>query len=179
MNGKSLTVFFTSIAIATAAMPTTATNAQTDNTVQFICSQGFDRDSGQRLPTTFAWHKQGKTALIRWKTPWGNGITPQQRCEQVSPRFQQAYDNGTLNFITNGTMNGQPVICTAKEQGGQCQTVLMTLRAEDNSLQMLNQLKDVLGGRTTGPVVHSSGASQTYYRVDIDKFLETAPVEPE
>jgi hypothetical protein len=179
MNWKLVTTTIATAAIATATLSIAAIEASANQEVKFVCGQSFDQSSGQRYPTTYAWNNRGKTQVIQWRRPWGTGVTPQQRCEQVSPRFQEAYTNGSLKFLTNGTLNGQPVICTAKEQGGQCQTVLMTLRPEDNSLQILKQLQSVLGGRVTGPVVHSSGTAQAYYQVDIENFLRTAPVEQE
>jgi hypothetical protein len=84
--------------------------------VQFICSEGFDRVSTRRLPTTYAWTQRGKIAIVRWKTEQFPGYPPQRRCHEVSPRFQEAYENGTLQFITNGMMNRQPVICTTRQR---------------------------------------------------------------
>jgi len=59
------------------------------------------------------------------------GYSAKTRCEQVSPRFQEAYDKGTLNYMTNGTWKGQngkdkPVICAASVLGGDCETLLFT-----------------------------------------------------
>jgi Circadian oscillating protein COP23 len=179
MNWKLIATVLTTSAIATTAAIASMPEASANSGVKFVCGESYDASSGQRYPTTFAWNTRGKIPLVRWKTPWGTGITPQQRCAAVSPRFQEAYNNGTLKYITNSTKNGQPVICTTSQHGGPCQTVLMTLRSGDNSLQILSQLRDVLGGRATGPVVHSSGAPQAYYQVDIDNFLNTAPVEEE
>jgi hypothetical protein len=145
--------------------------------VQFICNESFDKETGARMPTTFAWADRGKIAVVRWRTEEFSGYPPQERCNEVSPRFQEAYDNGTLKMITNGTINNQPVICTATEYRGKCQTLLMTLRESDDSLQLLNSFKDILNGRSTGPILHSSGTAQVYYQVDIETFLRTAPVE--
>lgn len=145
--------------------------------VQFICNQSFNKGTGERLPTTFAWTERGKIAVVRWKTEEFSGYSPQKRCDEVSPRFQEAYNRGTLKMITNGKMNNQPVICTATEYRGECQTLLMTLRSTDDSLQVLNSFKDVLNGRGTGPILHNSGTAQVYYQVDIETFLRTAPVE--
>ncbi|NJO93899.1 MAG: hypothetical protein HC820_05220 [Hydrococcus sp. RM1_1_31] len=152
-------------------------NAQENERVQFICGESFDKQTNRRLPTTFAWTHRGKMALVRWKTEQFPGYPPQRRCEEVSPRFQEAYNSGTLGMITNGTMNNQPVICTTTEQDGACQNLLMTLRSQDNSLKVLKEFEDILNGRGVGPVVHSSGTPQRFVELDIQKFLNTAPVE--
>lgn len=158
--------------------PEPAKNETKENQkVQFICNESFDKETGARMPTTFAWADRGKIAVVRWRTEEFSGYPPQERCNEVSPRFQEAYDNGTLKMITNGTINNQPVICTATEYRGKCQTLLMTLRPSDDSLQVLNSFKDILNGRSTGPILHSSGTAQVYYQVDIETFLRTAPVE--
>jgi hypothetical protein len=166
------------IALASIPLATVTINAAEPG-VQFICSQGYDPDSGERQPTTFIWTASKKIALIRWKKNWGNFISPQQRCEAISPRFQKAYESGTLQFITNGMMNGQPVICTTRSNGGACQTLLMTLRQEENSFKTLVELKGLLDGTQVTPITHSSGNSQVYYEVDIDKLIRNAPDQSE
>jgi Circadian oscillating protein COP23 len=177
MNKKSPTgllvaATITLIGLISAIPPTTA---QTQ--VQFTCNQSYDQQSDRRFPTTFAWTSKGKTAVIRWVKNLG-GYSPQDRCQDVSPRFQEAYDNGTLNLITNGKVKGQPVICTAKEYDAACETVLMTLRPKEDSLKILNNLKDIFeGSRQVGPIKNSSGIPQIYYQIDIEEFFRNAPVE--
>jgi Circadian oscillating protein COP23 len=171
-----LTFLLTGTFVAPALISTIA-QSKAESPVKFICNQSFDQEKNNNLPTTFAWHSKGKTALIRWETKYFRNYSPQRRCEEVSPRFQQAYENGSLNLITNGRMNNQPVICTARKYGAACDTLLMTLRPEDNSLQVLNVFKEILDGRQKGPVKHSSGTPQIYYQINIDEFLRNAPVE--
>ena len=149
--------------------------AQTET--EFICAESYDPETEQRTPTTFAWTPRGKIAVIRWSTEDFSEYSPQKRCQEVTSRFHQAYHNDTLGLITNGTMNNQPAICTAKEAGGACDTLLMSLRSEDNSLKILNHLRRLFYGEQVGPIKHSSGIPQVYYRMDIEKFLRTAPVE--
>ncbi len=178
----TLALTLTTTIITAAFINPISRQAKAESTVQFLCRSSFDEEQGTRLPTTLAWTSRGKIAVIRWVKQLG-GKSPQERCEAVSPRFQEAYQKGSLSFITNGKMNKQPVICTAKEYGGKCETLLMTLRPEDersekdNSLKILNSLKETLNGRGVGPIKHSSGVPQVYYRVDMDDFLQTAPVE--
>ena len=177
MKLKLLTTGLLSIAVTLGA--STVKEVRANSEAEFICADSYDGESEQSLPTTFAWTPHGKVAIIRWETEdfLNAGFSPQERCEAVSPRFQEAYDNNTLGLITNGQMNARPVICTSNESGGECVTLLMTLRPEDNSLRVLQSLKQILNMEQVGPIKHSSGIPQVYYEVDIENFLETAPVE--
>jgi hypothetical protein len=162
-------------------MTSMLSQAKADDGVRFICASGYDQKADKRFPTTYGWTSRGKIAVIRWKYPWFNSqtITPDKRCEEVSSRFQSAFDNQSLSYITNATANGQSVICTAKKIDGPCETILLTLRSEDDSVRILDELKDRLRGRSTKPIEHSSARPQVYYKIDMKKFLETAPVEKE
>lgn len=104
---------------------------------------------------------------------------PNKRCEEVSPRFQTAYENDSLQYLTNGTINKEPVICTARSEGGDCDTLIMTLRRNiDDPKPILAQLADTFKGRSTGPIRHSSNKA-IYIQVDMEDFLKNAPVEPD
>ncbi|WP_196527922.1 COP23 domain-containing protein [Nostoc commune] len=184
MNSKLIVSLFTGCVLAATcitSMISQASQAKADDGVRFICASGYDQQTDKRFPTSYAWTTRGKIAIIRWKYPWFNSqtITPEQRCEQVTSRFQTAYNNQSLSYITNGTANGQAVICTAKQVDASCNTVLLTLRPQDDSLQILDELKEILRGRSTRPIEHSSKKPQVYYKIDIKKFLQTAPVEKE
>jgi Circadian oscillating protein COP23 len=148
---------------------------------KFICSQSFDKQTNRRLPTTFAWTTRGKIAVVRWESQQFPGYPPERRCQEVSPRFQRAFDDGSLKVLRNGNLQGKPVICAVKKETETCSTsnILMTLRPTDNSFAMLNNLKDIFSGRQVGPIRHSSGDRQAAFEVDIDQFLRTAPVEKE
>ena len=147
--------------------------------IQFACGQSYDRQSEQYLFTTFAWNSQNKKPIIIWnnETFSDSGFDPQTRCEKVSPRFQEAYANQTLNYLTHGTMNGQSVICTSDQAGGECQTLLLTLLPEDDPLQTLEQLSDVFLGYASSPLQQSSEdpvtevGDRVYVEVDIEEFL--------
>ena len=185
MNIKLLgTVSIASLLVASCSKPTTssqytAQETKSDTGTEFICREGYDQTADKQLPTTYAFTGGQKRAIIRWSTEYfsGSGWDPKSRCEEVSPRFQTAYDNKTLNFITNGTMNNQPVICTALEDGGPCADLLITLLPTDNGLELATELGQIFNGRSTGPMRHSSGNSQVYIQVDIEEFIRNAPVE--
>jgi hypothetical protein len=173
-----LVMFGCSVATIATGLTVHLSAAQAEQGVQFICAQVFDKQKN-RLPTTLAVTPRGKVAVIRWVSSMGAMYSQQKRCEEVSPRFQEAYNNGTLNLITNGVWNRQPVICTVSKLGDGCHTLLMTLRSGDDSLKLLNELKNILNGRQRGPIKHSSGIPQAYVQINIQEFLQSAPVEPE
>ena len=181
---KSITL--ATICVVTAfgmSMTTTPEAVAGEEDTKFICASGFDKSTNQHFPTTYAWRKRGKVAVVRWKYNWvkNSELTPQQRCQQVTSRLQTAYNNNSINYLTNGTENGQRVICTAREKGGACDTTILTLRPEDDSLEILAKLNQNLGGGGGGEPIEHSGKRkrQVYYPIDIDKFLKTAPVESE
>ena len=153
-----------------------------NNNIRFICASGYDRDSDKHYPTTYAWTPRGKVAIVRWKYDWFESTqwNPQTRCEAVSPRFQEAYSNGSMNFFTYAWENNQRVVCTAYQRGGDCTTMLFTLRPENDPVETIRDLTNILNGRATSPLQHSSGEKRVYFKIiDIDRFLETAPVEKE
>ncbi|WP_442937431.1 COP23 domain-containing protein [Nostoc sp.] len=70
-------------------------------------------------------------------------------------------------------------LTAAKKEDAACDTTLLTLRPQDDPLQILDSLKDTLRGRATKPVEHSTKQEPVYYKIHIKKFLQTAPVEKE
>jgi hypothetical protein len=147
--------------------------------VTFACGQDYDQNSDSYIYTTFAWNPANKKAIVHWAREdfSGSGFNPKTRCQEVSPRFQTAYDNGSLNFLTNGYIDEQPVICTAKEVGGDCEDLLITLLHQDNAEETLDHLSKVFRGDASKPLTQSSGDKVTiqgdriYVEVNIDEFL--------
>ena len=178
------TILIAGLLVASCNKQETSSQYSTNSTksateTRFICREGFDKASGKKLPTTYAFTGGQKRAIIRWSTEYfsGSGWDTQTRCDEVSPRFQKAYENGSLNLITNGVMNNEPVICTALQDGGSCVDLLMTLRLNiDDGPQLVRELGQILSGTATGPMQHNSDA-QVYVQLDIDEFIANAPVE--
>jgi Circadian oscillating protein COP23 len=137
--------------------------------VKFICSEKY-----QSVPTTFVWTAQSKKPIIKWTTQRFPGFPPGKRCQMVSAKFDEAYRNGNLFYLTNAVKNGQPVICAMREYRGSCSTILMTLSRGESSLQFLRSLTGVLSGRVVGPMQHSSGESQMYFQLDLNKMLTSS-----
>ena len=162
-------------------------NEASEQKIQFACGQSYDQSNNEYIFTTLAWNARNKKPVIIWNKEdfSGNGFDPQTRCEKVSPRFQEAYENQSLNFLTYGKISGQPVICTSRQVGGDCDTLLLTLRHQDNAPQALEQLTDIFLGYADAPLEESSEEGiyayskegiyeqedRIYIKVDIEQFL--------
>lgn len=151
-------------------------NAQVNNRVRFICGQSYDQETNRRLPTTIAVTSAGRKNIIQWESKNIQGYSPQRRCQEVSGRFQEAYQKRMLNFLTTSQVNNQPVICIARRYQDGCQMLLMTLLPGEDTLRVANDLRNALNGRQVGPVRHSSEVPSVYYEINIDELLRNVPI---
>ncbi|MDF5726869.1 MAG: COP23 domain-containing protein [Rhizonema sp. PD38] len=142
----------------------------TDRKITYLC-----RENHYGIPSTIAKTPQGEIAVIRWKSSFGEPeYTPQKRCAEVSNRFQQYQDNGTINYITTGIMNNQSVVCISSTAGGACTGLLFTLKPNENPSHVIQQLFDI--SYKAEPPLYESSKSPSIY-IDFQKFLKNAPVE--
>lgn len=122
--------------------------------------------------------------MISWVSNLG-GRDPQQRCLEITERFQNFSDNGMLRFLRTGTINGLPVLCVARFRGGSCDrsSVLITLQAGQDPQLVRQQLIDIASRASSGPIRLRSNEVIFYEDgepyVNVDKLLETAPVDSE
>lgn len=130
------------------------------------------------IPSTLANTPRGTVVVIKWVSTHFSrgGYNPQRRCQEVSSRFQRHYNQGNLNFITAGYLNNQPAIC-AGNGGIPCtsQKLLFTLKPGQNAARTIQQLFNIRTG-AAGPLYESSNTSRSKSVVDMNKFLQTAPV---
>ena len=132
------------------------------------------------VPTTYA--KVGsneRKPVIRWVSGYssGSGYTPQQRCLEVTKRFNtlDARPRG-IDIITTGYLNGLPVIYSPSDgrERANSANLLFTLKRGENATQKIEQLFDIREGASSSPLFESSSDSAT---VHFNKFLENAPGE--
>jgi hypothetical protein len=132
------------------------------------------------VPTTYV--KVGsneRKPVIRWVSRYssGSGYTPQQRCLEVTKRFNtlDARPRG-IDIITTGYLNGLPVIYSPSHgrERANSSNLLFTLKRGENATQKIAQLFDIRAGASSSPLFESSSDSVIVY---FNKFLENAPVE--
>ncbi|WP_017719468.1 COP23 domain-containing protein [Kamptonema formosum] len=151
-----------------------STVANPPNSTTFVCDKDL---SG--IPTTFAVTSRGRVSVIKWISEYftGSGWNPEQRCQEVSERFQQLYSAGRLNYLSAGRQNGQPVLCALRSSTHteDC-ALLFTLKPGDDATRLLEQLRQIArGDAAAGPVLGGIRAGAPV--VNMRNFLKNAPVE--
>lgn len=140
MNKKLITALVSgiSVALGTFTLNMPSSNARPSSHT-FACT------NVQGTPATVARRGTEQVTMIRWSKNdgyFGDGWTPQKRCQHVSAKFQESAQQGNLRYITHGVKNGYPIICVAKTEGGSCVAQLFTLRKSDNPQQKVSRLLD-------------------------------------
>lgn len=132
--------------------------------------------SSRGVPTTIARTENGNKPIIYWvSTNLPEGLTPQDRCQQVAKRLQAAQDNQRLSHLSSGSMNGQPVICVSDKFGGDCVDLLFTLKSGSDPKKILNQLLD-LRGIANGRAIEQGNDKQIY--INFMEYVKRIPPEP-
>ena len=110
--------------------------------------------------------------MIRWSSNVfdGGGWTPERRCQEVSQRFEGFRQQGRLQYLTTGRINGQPVICTAKAEGAPCDGLLYTLKPGQDPTTALRNLFDVRY-KARGPL----NETEERLYINVDKLLNGSP----
>ncbi len=147
-------------------------SAQTESSrsdeVSFICGQIFDPASEDYIPATLAWIPQRKThiQIVGWKSEYF-GISNQKRCDIVTEKFAEAYQQGRLNFLTTGQNNGLPIICAIDSEEGACNgnSQLFTLKPHNDPNLVLGKLIDILEGDASTVLYQSSESDRTVVSV--------------
>lgn len=173
MKRQIITKLLTATAMVMGGITLSSQPSQAQNTL-FYCSM-----SGG-IPTTMAQTSRGNIPVIRWVSQHfsDSGYSPKVRCQEVSSRFQNYYNQGVLNYITTGYMNSQPVVCVTSTNGGSCSQLLFTLKPGQNASRTLQQLFDIRQG-AAGPLYEGTGGSNQAVYIDVNNYLETAPVDTE
>lgn len=140
---------------------------------KFVCEGGTDG-----LPTTYAVTSRGNVPIITWYSDYfsSGGYSPQNRCEQVTARFEHFYKTGQLDYITTGLVNGQPVVCATGDNGGACtdKNVLFTLKPDSEPVATVEQLFNIRTGASSSPLFESEDDVDFVY-IDFQEFLNSVP----
>lgn len=137
-----------------------------------VSARGFMCGSASGSPATNVVTGDGRQVpVIRWTSSvfTDAGWSQQRRCQEVSERFDGFLKQGRLSYITTGRMNGQPVICTARNNGSACDGLLFTLKPGQDATATLKNLLEIRV-KARGPLNETT--SRMY--VSLDELLSTA-----
>ncbi|WP_026104400.1 COP23 domain-containing protein [Anabaena sp. PCC 7108] len=154
------------------------TGCQKPKEVVFSCETNSDGEN-----TTKVKYQDKTRDLIEWKRTnfVKAGFPPQRRCEEVTPKLQTAYDNGTLKDLTWGYSEAEnnpnqrfKSLCTTT--GKDCHTLILTLLDSDAPDVELKAFTAVLNGDASQAYRNSSCAvkngSNLTCTVDIFKVFK-------
>ncbi len=148
--------------------------------VSFYCGEIQEQTSGETIPATVAYVPQeGKEnkniSIIVWKSAHIPEWQPQKRCDTVSEKFQQFYQDGRLNYLTTGVKRGYDIICAARDIGKPCQddAQLFQVKASDNPQAVLQELIGMLESSSSNEPLYQSSEQQVY--VSMEVLFEVAP----
>ncbi|MCV3212017.1 COP23 domain-containing protein [Plectonema radiosum NIES-515] len=164
-----------------AGLTSLATSAM--NLPSYAEGTTFYCDKSNSVPTTVVRTLDGKNLpIIRWiTTSSSKELTPVQRCQQVSRRFQKSYDNGTLRYIKAGILNGLPVVCAAAEKNAACtdRNLLFTLKPGSDPNATARQLFDrraLAAGNATNQF--GGDTSNDPVNIDVEAYLYFTSSQP-
>lgn len=133
------------VSLAPLATQLSPTNIQT----KFYCGLS----EGQ--PATFVRISKGFKPLIIWKNvELTSGLSLEKRCEEVSTRLENSYQNGDLTYIATGNVGERPVLCLVSKPNSPCSlsNVLITLSPETNASSVLEKFLKFNTGQSEKPI---------------------------
>jgi hypothetical protein len=152
-----------------SAQPATESE-QNSATFKFSCGQAADPSSKKNLPATVATVSGNpeSAVLIVWKSEYfGGKYTPQQRCGIVSKAIDKAFHEGRT-YIGSGTdkASGLGVVCAVANPEQLCDrtNMLFTLKSYQSAGDTIEQLGQVVQGKSGQPLYQSSGGKRVNLR---------------
>ena len=162
MKTPSLAKRWIGLAIALGSAATFSHLGAAENTI-FFCG------ASDGIPATIARIRGEEVPVILWNSPdiGDSGDTPQQRCQNVSEKFQIYYNTGTLNYITTARRDGPVVACAAQGAGEPCAQVLFPLKSDEKNPK--SDLQRILRIRVPADAPISETDTRVY--ISLDKYL--------
>lgn len=124
---------------------------------QFFCGMS------NGLPSTIVRTVRGPMPIIVWANKDLTQLdgSSERRCKEISARFERFNNSGQLKYIKTGTIDGQSVICTAKDRNSYCSsdTVLLTISSNTDANFILRLLLNTRVGANVSPVFLCSDGS--------------------
>ncbi len=119
----------------TAASVFIGVDSANASNISFECK--FE-DGSHKTTTSY---KGNERDFLTWNSSYfvGSGYSDSERCLQVTGRLNTLLGNGK-RYLTYGTINNLPVICTSDVEGGECSDLVYTLKSYQDPETVLNEI---------------------------------------
>lgn len=139
---------------------------------KFVCEEDNDP------PTTFVVTPDNqKRTFIQWKSDFFNKAIakepypPERRCREVTNRMNQYLESGSPRYITNGSINKEPVLCVTDRKGHDCTGLLYTLQKNiQDPDKVLREFLELNRKNFKGNPLVESPSCRTY--IDMKAMIE-------
>jgi hypothetical protein len=137
MKLKKLSGSLTVLAVALATALGLPQPSLAQRQPRFFCGTAYG------MPATLVRTEVQNYIFIHWVREMG-GVSPEQRCQEVSRRLERFDKNDQLMNLKAGEVNGQPVICVTQYRDSSCSSsgsgLLITLHPDDDPNEILREL---------------------------------------
>lgn len=172
INSQALTIT-TSIALFLVSFQALPTHAQPTKNIEFYCGRTNDIYPA----TMLAVRGSEPRTIVVWRNKFGK-MSPQQRCEGISRRFQAALERRELDLLGYGIdrQTGQGLICATKYGENQCDVkhMLFAVRNQQAAQEIVRGLYDSIR-RTGNPIYQSSSNESIDMKELIDALTKPLP----
>ena len=156
------------LAIGSLSFPSAA--QENSPSLQIVCGKAQDPSSKKAEPATIAKvaGSSEEAVLIIWKSEYfGTKFTPKQRCGIVSAKIQTAVQQGRV-YIGAGIdkASGAGIICGVAQPTETCdrRNMFFTMKSYQDAQDTIQQLGDIIQGRTGVPIYQSSTGKRVNLR---------------
>lgn len=165
MKSFFLPAFFLTVSISGAMSPiASAQPAPEQQQFKFSCGQAADPSSKKTLPATVASvsGNSESTVLIIWKSEYfGTKYSPEKRCQIVSTAIDKAFNEGRTYLSSgNDKSSGLGIVCAGSNPEQPCDrtNILFTLKSYQSATDTIDQLNQIIEGKSGTPIYQSSGS---------------------
>ena len=167
MNPKSA-IIATSCILCLSSLVTTPSLAQPKK-MEFYCARTNDMYPATMLGVSGS----DPLTIVVWKNKFGK-MSPQQRCETISPLFQAALRNGDFNRLVPGVdrKTGQGLICASKKYGeDRCDSkhMLFAVNNQKDAQEVIRDLYQSMRYRVSSPTSQSSSSES----IDLQELVNS------
>ena len=172
MTAKKLIIFGSIVCTHLAIFVLTSSALAQSQKVAFYCGRTTD---GNLDPATIVGTKGRKgdehRVIVIWRQKVSN-ITPAQRCEIVSKRFQSAWEKGNFNHLVSGMdrKSGRGLICAVSKSNSICDAdkMLFTVNSQKDAQEIVTGLYESI--RRTGNPNYQSSSHES---IDMQELIDS------